>query len=508
MVRSKTMPRTEAATADRRSWKERNDEVLRLGLAWIGARLSKADRETATQLAGSYQEARRKLCDEETPSSLDRLSAFFQLTPFDEDLLLLCLHAQLEGEPRQVTPQAALALFEIGGFDLAVKAWERLSPAAALRRFRLIDCHERMIAAQTPLFIDEHIGRCLMGEDAPDRRISPTLGPVDGGPLLRRQRPLVEALAERVRQAARPLALITGPKESGRRAVAQALAASFGVGLLEVRPRLLEAAPDYLPILAREALLGGFALLIDMGTPEGQRLIEERFADFPILTIAIADGRQDLPFALPVLRLDPLSDQDRIELWHEALGPHMPDRREKIALIAQHFRFGPRLIAAAAGEGGDLWQACREKAGRELEELADRIIPSFGWDDIVLPAEVVHDLKAAVAQIRHSARVYGVFGMGRKYPRGRGVSVLLSGPSGTGKTMAAEVIARDLDLDLFRVDLSRIVSKYIGETERISAPSSMRRKRAARCSSSTRPMRFSASAARSRTAMTAMPISR
>lgn len=466
MARSKTMPRTEAAIADMRSWKEHNDEVLRLGLAWIGARLSNSDREAAMQLAGSYQEARRKLRDEDTPAALDRLSALFQLTPFDEDLLLLCLHAQLEGEPRPVTLQTAQALFEIGGFDLAAKAWERLSPAAPLRRFRLIDCHERSLAAQTPLFIDEHIGRRLMGEDAPDRRISPMLGPVDGGPLLRRQRPLVEALAERLHQAARPLALITGPRESGRRAVAQALAASFGVGLLDVKPRLLEAAPDYLPILAREALLGGFALLVDISSPEGQRLIEERLAGCSVLTIAIADGRQELPFAQPVLRLEPLSDQDRIELWHEALGPHMPDMREKIGLIAEHFRFGPRLIAAAAREGGDLWQACREKAGRELDELADRIIPGFGWDDIVLPAEVVHDLKAAVAQIRHSARVYGAFGMGRKYPRGRGVSVLLSGPSGTGKTMAAEVIARDLDLDLYRVDLSRIVSKYIGETEK------------------------------------------
>lgn len=467
MARNKVMPRTEAApAADMRSWKERNAEVLRLGLAWIGARLSNVDKEAAARLAEGYQTARRQLRDEKTPAALDRLSAFFQLTPFDEDLLLLCLHAQLEGEPSQVTPQTAQALFEIGGFDLSVKAWERLSPAAPLRRFRLIDRLERAITAVSPLLIDERIGRYLMGEDAIDRRVASVLGPVEGGPLPRRHRPLVGTLAERLRQSERPLAMITGPRESGRRAVAQALAAGFGLGLVEIKPRLLEAAPEYLPVLAREAVLGGFALLIDMDQAEGQRLVEERLSDFPILTIAIADGRHELPFTLPVLRLDPLSDRDRVELWHEALGPHLPDIAEKIELIAQHFRFGPRLIAAAAREGGDLWQACRDKAGRELEELADRIVPSFGWDDIVLPTEVVHDLKAAVAQIRHSARVYGVHGMGRKYPRGRGVSVLLSGPSGTGKTMAAEVIARDLDLDLFRVDLSRIVSKYIGETEK------------------------------------------
>lgn len=467
MARGKTMSLDQApATADKRSWRERNDEVMRLGLGWIGARLSGAGSGEAAPMAAAYQDVRGRLRSEENPAGIDRLSALFDLTPFDEDLLLLCLHAQLEGEPRQVTPQAVQALLDIGGFDLSAKSWERLAPSAPLRRFRLIEGLERTVAAAMPLQIDERIGRYLLGEDIPDRRIAPLLTPVEGGPLLRRHRSFIGGLAERLRQAARPLAMITGPKESGRRAAAMALARGFGLGLVEVKTRLLEATPEHMPVLAREALLGRFALLIDIGQPEGRRLIEERFDEFPVVTIIIADGRHEFSFAVPTLRLDPLSDQDRIELWQEALGPHMPDMSEKVELIAQHFRFGPRLIAAVAMEAGDLWQACREKASGELEELADRIIPSFGWDDIVLPPEVVHDLKAAVAQIRHSARVYGAHGMARKYPRGRGVSVLLSGPSGTGKTMAAEVVARDLDLDLFRVDLSRIVSKYIGETEK------------------------------------------
>lgn len=467
MARGKTIARTEAPQAvDLRSWAERNDEILRLGLAWVGARIAGPDGEETKKMAAAYQEARRRLRDEAAPAAIDRLSALFQLTPFDEDLLLLCLHAQLDGEPRQVTLQSAQALFEIGGFDLAVKAWERLAPSAPMRRFRLVDGLERTVTATTPVLIDERIGRYLLGEASLDRRVTPLLGPVEGGPLLKRHRPLVDHLAERLRQAPRPLAMITGPKESGRRAAAQALARSFGLELVEVRPRLLDTAPELMPILAREAFLGGLALLIDIAGPEGLRLIEERFDEFPVLTVAIADGRHELPFSLPSLRLDPLTDQDRSELWHEALGPLLPDKHERVELIAQHFRFGPRLIAAAATEPGNLWQACREKASRELDELADRIIPRFGWDDIVLPPEVVHDLKAAVAQIRHAAQVYGTYGMGRKYPRGRGVSVLLSGPSGTGKTMAAEVVARDLDLDLFRVDLSRIVSKYIGETEK------------------------------------------
>ena len=104
-------------------------------------------------------------------------------------------------------------------------------------------------------------------------------------------------------------------------------------------------------------------------------------------------------------------------------------------------------------------------ASRGLDALADRIEPRFTWDDIVLPAQVVHDLHAIADQVRHRSAVYERGGFGRKLARGRGVTALFAGPSGVGKTMAAEVIARDLDLDLYRVDLSSVISKYIGETE-------------------------------------------
>ena len=147
---------------------------------------------------------------------------------------------------------------------------------------------------------------------------------------------------------------------------------------------------------------------------------------------------------MSALRLDPLDAEDRVQLWQDALGPHTAEVHRAITSVAQQFKFGPRAIAAAAADGGDLWQACRERASRELDELADRIVPRYGWDDIVLPPDVIHDLKAAAAQVRHSALVYGAHGFAKKYPRGRGISVLLSGPSGTGKTMAAEVIASDL----------------------------------------------------------------
>lgn len=445
---------------------EQPQEALTHGLAWIAGLLGESEGADVTALAAVHQEARARLRERRTPAPIDRLSALFGLAPFDEDLLLLLLHAQRHGRPKQVTPQAAQTLFGVAAGEVLWRSWDRLAPGAPLRRCRLIDVAGQPIGATSPLAIDERIARFLMGDDTIDERVEPLIAPVEGGPCPKRHQPGVAELAESLRQAPRPLAMITGPRHSGRRAAATALAQSLGLALAEIRPRALEAAPDLAPLLMREAALSGFALLVDIEQAEGKRVFEERLSQFDALVIAIAETRHEFPFALPLLRLESLDAEDRMQLWLEALGPHPAEVRDTIAAIAQQFKFGPRAIAAAAAEGGGLWQACRALARGELDELADRIAPRYGWDDIVLPSEVIHDLKAAAAQVRHAALVYGTHGFGKKNPRGCGVSVLLAGPSGTGKTMAAEVVANDLALDLFRIDLSRVISKFIGETEK------------------------------------------
>ena len=113
-----------------------------------------------------------------------------------------------------------------------------------------------------------------------------------------------------------------------------------------------------------------------------------------------------------------------------------------------------------------LWQVARRRSGSDLADLAQRIEPKSGWDDIVLPETVLAQLEALAAQVSQRYRVYEEWGFGRRMNRGSGVSALFAGPSGTGKTLAAEVIAGSLDLDLYRIDLAGVVSKYIGETEK------------------------------------------
>ena len=114
----------------------------------------------------------------------------------------------------------------------------------------------------------------------------------------------------------------------------------------------------------------------------------------------------------------------------------------------------------------DLWQACIDYTRPDLEQLAQRIEPVAGWDDLVLPEQAKAILKEIALHVRQRSKVYGEWGFSGKSKRGLGISALFAGESGTGKTMASEVIARELGLDLYRIDLSQVVNKYIGETEK------------------------------------------
>ena len=145
--------------------------------------------------------------------------------------------------------------------------------------------------------------------------------------------------------------------------------------------------------------------------------------------------------------------------------------------VASQFRLSAQTIAATGEElkialattdrpDAVLWQACRALGRPRLDDLAQRIEPAAGWDDLILPKPQKATLRQIATHLRHQLRVYEEWGFARKGSRGLGLSTLFCGESGTGKTMAAEVLANELHLDLYRIDLSSVVSKYIGETEK------------------------------------------
>jgi SpoVK/Ycf46/Vps4 family AAA+-type ATPase len=114
----------------------------------------------------------------------------------------------------------------------------------------------------------------------------------------------------------------------------------------------------------------------------------------------------------------------------------------------------------------DLFSAGRAQSGHDLANVAHKITPVYTWDDIVLPNDALAQLREICQRVMHQHRVLGAWGFDRKLSQGKGVNTLFAGPSGTGKTMAAEIIANELGLDLYKIDLSGVVSKYIGETEK------------------------------------------
>ncbi|MDB5684890.1 MAG: ATPase central domain protein [Sphingomonas bacterium] len=472
MTMSAAAPQPSETPPTPEAWADANRHAIALGVDWLRCRLAGEPAEPARH---AYEQARSALAAADTPAAIDRLAALFELAQFDEDVLLLGLAAARHAD---VAARCA-ALNDRGGFDPATVhlalgllaagaeaealAWARLSPDGPLRRFRLIDGIVGAPTLRTPLTPDERVQRLLLGEDGEEPRLRSLLG--DPGPTMpvERRSAAIAALALRVQRAGRPLAVLAGRTGSGRLATARSLAGQFGLGLAAFRPGPLGAVLDLLPLLGREAALGRFALLVTPQPGEVRSWLEERI---DALVILLVEDAPDVPAETPLLRLDPLDHTDRVAMWTAALGARAAALDPPLAALADQFRLGPAEIATVAAGADPPWQACRVRAGRDLERLAERLVPSRDWDDLILPAEVTAQLRAVASQVRLRALVHHDRGFARKLPRGGGVAVLLAGPSGAGKTMAAEVVAGELGLDLFRIDLSRVVSKYIGETEK------------------------------------------
>lgn len=185
-----------------------------------------------------------------------------------------------------------------------------------------------------------------------------------------------------------------------------------------------------------------------------------------------------------IVKLDfdiPETDEDsRLILWSEFT--HRLTLAEDISTdeMAAKFRFTPGQIKAAVDRAADLakmsgedeisakllHECCYAQVVAELSTLATPIKPAYSWEDLVLPPQEIRILQEACTHVRYRHRVYGDWGFGRRAAYGRGLSVLFSGPPGTGKTMAAQVITNQLHMQMYKIQISQVVSKYIGETEK------------------------------------------
>ncbi|MBW0001704.1 MAG: ATP-binding protein [Verrucomicrobia bacterium] len=434
---------------------------------------------------GELNEARAALV---IPPAIDRLAELFELSAFERDILLLCAGVEMEARIAALCAEAlgqSQRTYLTFGLAMAVLPephWSALTPSRPLRRFRLVELGAGHGLTCAPLRIDERILHYLAGMNVLDSRLEPLLQARGAPECVTEDHELLAVRMARTFQscAGRPPVLhLCGDDPHGQEDAAALAAHAAGRYLLVVRSEDIPAAgADWEQIARlweREALLLPAALLIQCGsgglTPSARRLTE--ILPGMIFVASREPARLEPSFLRFDVEKPAPAEQKR--LWQMALGPAAAGFNGTLDAVSQHFKLSARTIFATGSrlradqtvsQPQDLWQACRSLARPKLGDLAQRIVSSAGWDDLVLPELQKQTLRQIASQVRHRMTVYETWGFAAKDDRGLGVSALFTGESGTGKTMAAEVLAAELGLDLYRIDLSAVVSKYIGETEK------------------------------------------
>jgi MoxR-like ATPase len=448
------------------SWDERNRAGMLAAVEAVLARLDGRPRASSTADA----------------PALDALCRVFGLTSFERELLVLCAGVELEPRLADACVRAhgiPQATFGLGLALLGEPHWSALAPTAALRRRRLVEVGPGAVLTRAPLRIDERILHFLVGVPHLDARLDGLIeAAAPAGPLAPSHAAAARAVAAALGTEAAARIHLLGPAGVAKLDVAAAACERAGLRLFRLDAGALGAEPaDLARLWEREAALTGGVLLADAERLDGAgHDALARFARLARAPLLVAAA--DLPSGLDdAVRVDvpPATPRERRALWHEILDAHAGDLNGELDVLADHFDLDAAAVRAvggqaSAGPGADLaerlWAACRVHARPRLDDLAERIVSAVGWDDLVVTPDARRTLEEIAAQVRRRGIVYDDWGFAARGSRGLGISALFAGPSGTGKTMAAEVLANALALDLHRIDLSSVVSKYIGETEK------------------------------------------
>ncbi len=484
------------------SWAETNGRYLAARIAaarFALTTLSRSPDDEGLDPSGEEVAALAEWADEiertlEPKPSLDRLCAAFSLSTFERDVLVMCAGKALDPAfaslcaAAHADPQAASPTFLLARAAFEGEHWTAMTPAGALRKWRLIHVARGETLLTSPLCIDEYVLHHLMGVPWLDESCSALVTAV---PVPQSLPPSSRPAAERITDvwtregAERPILHLAADVRGAERPLAAAACAALGLRLYAVSATDIPANPMEREAFARtwerEAILGRCALIVEFGdladphaTGPARSFVERVDALLMVSGCAHLDRVRQ-----PVVRVEierPTGSEQRA-LWLAALGPLAQGLNGELDAVAAQFALDPdgiRSVAEAvrAIPAGDtavaaaLWDSCRKHTRRALDGLAERVDTRAGWDDLVLPDEQRQVLIELTTQVRHRPCVYDTWGFGEQNGRGLGISALFTGPSGCGKTMAASIIAASLNLDLYVIDLSQVVSKYIGETEK------------------------------------------
>ncbi|MFE7633649.1 ATP-binding protein [Kitasatospora sp. NPDC057518] len=430
-------------------------------------------------------------------AALDALAASFGLTPFERDVLVLAAAPEID-------PTAAARCAAAGGdpgrgyptFSLALAAldrphWSALTPVGPLRRFRLVELDDETAITASRLRIDERVLHFLVGVPYLDVRLHGLLTRV--GPPGELPEPHERCAAELAQGwsaaglTGPPHAELSGADRRTRWEIASAAAHRSGLGLYVAHREDLPTEPAEREQLARlwqrEAILIPAALLVEDGEPAREQPRSPNGAEAFLASLAVplvVSGDEPRPAGASDrarLTVPTLGPEEQLGIWTEALDGAPGIAEDELRALAAQFSLPGHVIRSAAATArraaekdqdvGELaWHAGLVEARMSLDELGRRVEPRADWEDLVLEERQRATLREIVAHVRRRGTVYQEWGFESVLRRGLGVTALFAGGSGTGKTLAAEVVAGRLGVDLFVIDLSQVVSKYIGETEK------------------------------------------
>ena len=453
---------------------------------------------------------------------LDVLAQRFGLTVFDVDTLLLALLPEIDtryerifgylhDDIAQKQPRVDVVLGLLcSSLEERFAARKRFDPQSPLVQHELVHLFAPTSRTHTPLLscaikVDERILEYLLGSDDIEGALAPFVDKIFP------TRSLDELLWPRERKEQlknffvppRTLNMVVylqGAPGLGKQTLAESLTSSWGKTMLLLDGRRLaaktpDAAQTILRRVLREARLSEAvlycdhfdALLSDALQPLQQTLLDG-LEDLPGPTFLagstpweptdVFNAKQFSRIVMPLIE-----PAEQVKLWKQALGgPEHLDATVDLDALVQRYRLGGGQIRNAAATARssasfrcpdelrvtmtDLSAACRFHANRHMSTLAHKVETTNTWEDLVLPKDRLAILREICNHVRFRDVVLNRWGFGRKLTSGRGVSLMFTGPPGTGKTMTAAIMAQELDMELYQIDLSGIVSKYIGETEK------------------------------------------
>ncbi|HMK50759.1 MAG TPA: AAA family ATPase, partial [Thermodesulfovibrionales bacterium] len=459
--------------------------------------------------------------------ALPALSGLFHLTRFEEQCLIICLaneidrkyeklYAYLQDDVTRKRPSVDL-IFSL----LRCTAEEKLSgrlafdPRSPLMRYRLIEVDGS--DASVPLIsrylkLDNRITDFLLGLGVIDSRIESAVQlSIPGGnnqqhvfhdALLGRMKDYINVRLSSVKTGKRNILFhLWGSPGSGRLSLIKTLCSRLQIPLLLAEMKKIGTLPllphEFAWLLGRESLLQQAGLCIDNfdllrsgdnSAATNVPAVIETIMEFSTLTFIIGTAplRQsgltdrvnfiEIEFPIPGIG-------QRRAIWERSFTSNKDiSAGVDAGELAGKFRFTngqiQDVIAAAATLASwrspgdtvitreDIHAAGRNMSNADIGPFAAKTVPKYMWDDIVLPQDMIAHLREICDMVKYRQLVFGQWGYDEKFSLGKGANALFSGPSGTGKTMAAEIIANELKLDMYKIDLSQVVSKYIGETER------------------------------------------